>query len=43
MFHDIFIVVQGSTVRQSSDKSFLLALSLVCDAKMSMLDLKSKA
>ena len=42
MFHGISIVVQGSTVRQSSDKSFLMPLSLVCDTKMSMLDLNSK-
>ena len=42
MFHGIFIVVKGSTVRQSSDKSFLMSLSLVCDMKMSMLDLNSK-
>ena len=33
MFHGISIVVQGSTVRQSSDKSFLIPLSLVCDTK----------
>ena len=33
MFHGISIVVQGSTVRQSSDKSFLMPLSLVCDTK----------
>ena len=44
MFHDMSIVVQDSTVRQSSDKSFLMPLSLVCDTKkkMSMLDLNSK-
>ena len=42
MFHGISIVVQGSTVRQSSDKSFLMPLSLVCDTIMSMLDLNSK-
>ena len=43
MFHGISIVVQGSTVRQSSDKSFLMPLGLVCDTKkMSMLDLNSK-
>ena len=42
MFHCISIFVQGSTVRQSSDKSFLMPLSLVCDTKMSMLDLNSK-
>ena len=44
MFHGIFIVVQGSTLRQSSDESFLMPLSLVCDTKkkMSMLDLNSK-
>ena len=42
MFHGISIVVQGSTVRQSLDKSFLMPLSLVCDKKMSMLDLNSK-
>ena len=42
MFHGISIVVQGSTVRQSSDKSFLMSLSLVCDMKMSVLDLNSK-
>ena len=40
MFHGISIVVQGSTVRQSSDKYFLMPLSLVCDMKMGMLDLK---
>ena len=43
MFHGISIVVQGSTVRKSSDKPFLMPLSLVCDTKkMSMLDLNSK-
>ena len=43
MFHGISIVVQGSTVRPSSYKSFLMPLSLVCDTKkMSMLDLNSK-
>ena len=44
MFHGIsLIVVQGSTVRQSSDKSFLMPLNLLCDTKkISMLDLKSK-
>ena len=42
MVRGISIVVQGSTVRQSSDKSFLMPLSLVYDTKMSMLDLKSK-
>ena len=43
MFHGISIVVQGSTVRQSSDKSFLMPLGLVCDTKkISMPDLNSK-
>ena len=35
MVHGISIVVQGSTFRQSSDKSFLMPLSLVCGTKMS--------
>ena len=42
MFHGISIVVQGSTVSRSSDKSFLMSLSLVYGTKMSMLDLYSK-
>ena len=42
MFHGISFVVQGSAVRQSSDKSFLMPLSFACDTKMSMLDLNSK-
>ena len=44
MFHGISIVVQSSTVRQSSDKAFLMQFNLVCDTKkkMSMLDLNSK-
>ena len=33
MFHGISIVVQVSTARQSSEKSFLMPLSLVCDTK----------
>ena len=33
MFHGISIVVQGSTVSKSSDKSFLMSLSLVCYTK----------
>ena len=42
MCHGISIEVQGSTVRQSSEKSFLMPLSLVYDTEMSMLDLKPK-
>ena len=45
MLHGLSIVVHGShgsTVRQSSDKSFLMPLSLVCYTKLSMFDLKSK-
>ena len=42
MFHGISIVVQGCTVRQYSDKVFLMSLRLVCDTKMSTLNLKSK-
>ena len=42
MFNGISIVVQGSTVMQLSDKSFLMPLSLVYDTKLSMLNWNSK-
>ena len=42
MLHSISIVVHGSTVRQSSDNSILMPLSLVYYTKISMFDLKSK-
>ena len=42
MFHGISIVFQGSTVRQSSDKSFLMPLRLVIWHEKIMLDLNSK-